>query len=262
MRQQNSGHYMQPHALSTESPLSAGSLGRIQIQQSETNYVGPDHWAAIADRLGGDQASTSGRSLSPLPDQRHTSAELLQGPHADVTLQDIIASLPPRRIVNQLIFRYFNSLDLARLASHPPTFEAEYERFWEDPSNVSVNWLSILFSMMCLGAITSVRFDEALPPELSQVGSPMETVAHFRRRSAQCLNLAGYIKPTTYTVEALLLYFHCELSRTRNLTFEDYLILTTVIRVAMRMGYHRDPRTIIPKFPSSWANSGDEYGRF
>lgn len=105
----------------------------------------------------------------------------------------------------------------------------------------------MLFSMMCLGTIGSVQFGETLPSELSQVGSPTETVANFRRRSAQCLNMVGYVKPTTYTVEALLLYFHCEISGTQCATFEDYLILTTVIRVAMRMGYHRDPSHYHPE---------------
>lgn len=32
-----------------EVQTSEGSVGRIQIQQGETNYVGADHWAVIAD---------------------------------------------------------------------------------------------------------------------------------------------------------------------------------------------------------------------
>lgn len=51
--------------------------------------------------------------------------------------------------------------------------------------------------------------------------------------------LADYTKPTAHTVEALLLYFYCELSRTQNTLSSLHLLLTIVVRVA-KMGYYHD----------------------
>ena len=70
---------------------------------------------------------------------------------------------------------------------------------------------------------------------------PQEYVTLFRNCSAQCLMLGNYAKPTAYTVDALLLYFYCELLRFRGTNFGLDIVLATIIRVAMRMGYHRDP---------------------
>lgn len=68
-----------------------------------------------------------------------------------------------------------------------------------------------------------------------------ESVVLFRYCSAQCLLLSDYTKPTTYTVDALLLYLYCELLRFRDTNFGLDVVLATIVRVAMRMGYHRDP---------------------
>lgn len=63
----------------------------------------------------------------------------------------------------------------------------------------------------------------------------------FRRQSAKSLIMADYTRPTVYTVEALMLYFYSELLQSDSTNFGLNLVLTTTIRTAMRVGYHRDP---------------------
>lgn len=67
-----------------------------------------------------------------------------------------------------------------------------------------------------------------------------EEISLFRHRSAQCLVLSDYTKPTVNTVEALLLYFFSQHIDRQENQFAKYLVFTTIIRVAMRAGYHRD----------------------
>lgn len=67
-----------------------------------------------------------------------------------------------------------------------------------------------------------------------------EDMSFFRHKSAQCLVLSDYTKPTVNTVEALLLYFFGQHIERQKNQFANYLIFTTVVRVAMRAGYHRD----------------------
>ncbi|RAL11488.1 Zn(II)2Cys6 transcription factor, partial [Aspergillus homomorphus CBS 101889] len=202
------------------SPSDTASIGCIHVNGNETHYVGGEHWAVIADNQS-----------SPWPD-------LLLGLRECSTTRDLLASVPPKAEVDRLISRYFNSLDLAAWISHGPTFQEDYERFWNGPTTVSLNWLSILFSMMCLATDILLQSGEMLP---SNGASAQESVILFRKSSAQCLILGDYTKPTAYTVDALLLYFYCELLRFQDTHFGLDVVLATIVRVAMRMGYHRDP---------------------
>lgn len=114
----------------------------------------------------------------------------------------------------------------------------QYEHFWNSPTTVNLNWLSILFSMVCLATDLLIQVGE-LPSRDNF--KPQDSVILFRQCSAQCLTLSDYTKPKTYTVDALLLYFFCELLRFHETHFGIYLVLAAIVRVAMRMGYHRDP---------------------
>ena len=91
---------------------------------------------------------------------------------------------------------------------------------------------------MCLATDLLIQSGEQLPRDSF---NPQESVLLFRQCSAQCLILSDYTKPNTYTVDSLLLYFYCELLRFHDTHFGLYLVLATIVRVAMRMGYHRDP---------------------
>ncbi|KAJ5265998.1 hypothetical protein N7497_009980 [Penicillium chrysogenum] len=78
-----------------EFQSTEGSVGRIRTQQGETNYVGAEHWAAIA----GDRP------------QNDRSPDLLMGPRSAVTLEELLHAVPPRTVVDRLISRYFNTMD-------------------------------------------------------------------------------------------------------------------------------------------------------
>lgn len=91
---------------------------------------------------------------------------------------------------------------------------------------------------MCLATDILVQCGEQVPRDASK---PQESVILFRQCSAQCLILSDYTKPNNYTVDALLLYFFCEILRFHDTHFGLYLVLSMIVRVAMRMGYHRDP---------------------
>lgn len=63
----------------------------------------------------------------------------------------------------------------------------------------------------------------------------------YREKLVQCLVLGRYMKCVPYTMETLLLYMHIETFRCSDSETEVWLLLGTVVRVALRMGYHRDP---------------------
>jgi len=92
--------------------------------------------------------------------------------------------------------------------------------------------------MMCLATDILAQCGEQIARDASK---PQESVTLFRQCSAQCLILSDYTKPNNYTIDALLLNFFCELLRFHDTHFGLYLVLSMIVRVAMRMGYHRDP---------------------
>lgn len=91
---------------------------------------------------------------------------------------------------------------------------------------------------MCLATDILVQCGEQVPRDASK---PQESVILFRQCSAQCLILSDYTKPNNYTVDALLLYCFCEILQFHDTHYGLYLVLSMIVRVAMRMGYHRDP---------------------
>ncbi|KAL3455475.1 hypothetical protein BJX64DRAFT_297519 [Aspergillus heterothallicus] len=195
------------------------STGRTRANVHQQTSVDGEGWAAMAE------------------DQPPQWPELLHGLREGTSLKRMLASVPSKPEVDRLVSKYFNSLDLAVWVTHPPTFQEEYDRFWEDHSGVSPNWLSMLFSVLCLATDLLLQPNEPLPLEKCE---EQKRVSIFRRCSAQCLLLGDYTRPSTYTAEALLLYFFTELIQLQDANFGLQIVLTSIIRVAMKMGYHRD----------------------
>lgn len=101
-------------------------------------------------------------------------------------------------------------------------------------------WLSLLFSIFAI----SHRFlavlvnDPSGPPATTLSSTRMDL---YREKAVQCLVLAKYIRCPPYTVEAFLLYFVTEYFRSQDSQFGTWLLVGIIMRIAFRMGYHREP---------------------
>ncbi|KIV95267.1 hypothetical protein PV10_02940 [Exophiala mesophila] len=222
---------------STWDNVAEGSCGRIDVNPDETNYIGGEHWAVLADKLAADQLSHGSTPKSY--DGNHLTLsnnlpDLFSGSYTGLTFPELLASIPNKLQVDRLISKAFQSIPGVGFTLHAPTFQAQYEHFWDHQDAVSANWISVLFSLMSLGS----EFSEYPNGPMSQ---GHDTASHFRRQSAKSLIVANYARPSAHTVEALMLYLYCELLRSDSTSFGLNLVLTTTIRTAMRVGYHRDP---------------------
>ena len=111
----------------------------------------------------------------------------------------------------------------------------QYESFWVDPTSVSFLWISILYSALYLGSqINQISGKEPI------VDDP-EGPAFFTR-AGQALVTGKYHKARAYSVEAVLLYGICKYQQKEDPDTDAWMIMGISARVAMRMGYHRDPR--------------------
>jgi hypothetical protein len=83
------------------------------------------------------------------------------------------------------------------------------------------------------------RSMETLP---SPLGDPTDEINRFQRNCCHCLIGSNYTTVGKYKVEALLVYATIEYTKKGNSAMSVSIILGIAIKLAMRMGYHRDAK--------------------
>ncbi len=96
--------------------------------------------------------------------------------------------------------------------------------------------------MICLGTLyQQLSSNESGPPISSRPASDVKPLSRiYREKVAQCLVLSKYTKPVSLTVQTLILYFLIEVPRSEDTQMGTWIILGIIVRLALRMGYHRD----------------------
>lgn len=115
--------------------------------------------------------------------------------------------------------------------------KCQYERHWLNPGDTSVIWLGLVYSMMTI-ALQSYHRAGDEPPEYR--GKSWQVSSDYRRLTAQCLMLADITQPITHMLETLVLHVYSEYARSRDAEVGVLLSVSIIVRLAMRMGYHRD----------------------
>lgn len=154
------------------------------------------------------------------------------------TKANLLASIPSKGVVDQMVSRVLSSGEPAVIIIHVPTFMKEYNEFWMDPSSIPLAWLGKLFALLCLAALFQRREGETLPSPVEDIE---DTIDHLRVRAAQCLIMADYTRPGPHKIEALIVYMASEYFKSKDAQRGVSMIIGIIIRLAMSMGYHRDP---------------------
>lgn len=104
-------------------------------------------------------------------------------------------------------------------------------------------WLGLLFSMLALGARFRAESEVSStnPEDDSRRLLCSAQMDFYREKVTQCLVLAKYTQCPPYTMETLLLYFATETFRSTDTQFSMWILVGMIVRVAFRMGYHREP---------------------
>ncbi|KAJ5951278.1 transcriptional regulator family: Fungal Specific TF [Penicillium vulpinum] len=221
--------------ISPEDSPGQSDGGSVWFSSSDAQYVGGTHWAAILDGIADikEQLEREDDGKIEKPAMLHTF--LLYGSKS-ASKEDILAALPDRPAVDRYISQYFNRLDLAPSCLHSGQFSREYERFWENPSQTSIIWLGLLFSMICLAVLASSAADSS-----SSSGDRDPLVDMYREKIVQCLILGEYTKSGRYVFETLYHYLTIEYSIRKDADRDIWIISGISVNIALRMGYHRDP---------------------
>jgi hypothetical protein len=103
--------------------------------------------------------------------------------------------------------------------------------YWIDSKATKIIWLGLLFSMMHLAELSYAEEAKTEPSALA---------GKYKMRTVQCLISSDYTTPVGYTIETLMLYIEAEWMTFQDPTIETSMVLGQAIRLAMRMGIHRD----------------------
>lgn len=99
-------------------------------------------------------------------------------------------------------------------------------------------WIGLLFGIVCL-AVTTSDVAEALTG--NKKNQALRRVELYAEKVVQCLVLGQYTRTGPYVVECLTHYLHIEFAICTDANKDAWFILGLTIKIAMSMGYHRDP---------------------
>ncbi|KAI0401257.1 hypothetical protein F4802DRAFT_581284 [Xylaria palmicola] len=229
----------------SNTPHSLSEVGSLKSSSTETQYQDQTHWESILiaitelkEDFGGPDNHKSARTTPDISSVDSLDSPFLYG-CKHCSREEILAAVPSKKFADCLVSECFEVLELSSCALNKRAFLEQYASFWENPQAVPIMWVGLLFSILAI-AVNFREFDAEQVrsgPELNY----LSLSASYREKTVQCLVLGQYTRCGPYVLETLLHHFTAEFMRRRDINNEAWIILSTTVHLAMRMGYHRDP---------------------
>ena len=250
----NESAYVDAGENESETDGVTKSLGILKVDQekNKTYYIGEAHWAALLTEISEVKNYFSSHKkqfeaqMEKIEERRKNAGvdvgsgpTLLFGAAVPPPRSEILRALPSRYMSDILIAKYFNTYDPATHILHGPTFHKQYQAHWQNPEKTSIVWIGLLFVIMRL-ALQSFVYDGDEPPEIQ--GKCHDLSGAFRAQMAHCLIIADYTKPQAFIIETLIHHLHAEHISNRDAEASIWILMGMIVRLAMRMGYHRDSK--------------------
>ncbi|KAJ0120214.1 hypothetical protein J7T55_001070 [Diaporthe amygdali] len=251
-----------------ESQEQNSSQGQLSREDKNRRYAGATNYAAvlecihnlqeIVDEEPPDYLSASSQHL-PQPgthrdaqegqqQQPDTSVDL-HGPTIPLTTQEVMDRLPSRVECDKILTFYFQQLvdievDTIPMAIHSGQFQRAYEAFWREPNSTSPLWISTLFAVLSTAVFqqaSKAAGCEGLGATEIQDAEARKRIESYSSMSYRCLVAGDHLLGKPYSVEGALLFVMHLVLQKRDTDPICWLTFGTAIRLAQRMGYHRDP---------------------
>ncbi|KAF2109405.1 fungal-specific transcription factor domain-containing protein [Lophiotrema nucula] len=235
----------------------AKSIGVMKVDNNRAIFASEAHWYAILGEISEVKTYFSEhkkqydeqlkRYKASRQDEHSPGTAFLFGAQKPTTHAEILSRFPPKATADILISRYFNTYDPGIHIVHGPTFQQQYDKHWLTPSETPVIWLGLCYAMMCIALQSYSRAGDE-PPEYR--GKSWEMSSEYRNLTAQCLVMADITQPITNMLECLILHIYADYARSRDAEVGILISTGIIVRLAMRMGLHRDsgPYPGIPCF--------------
>ncbi|KAI0442478.1 hypothetical protein F4803DRAFT_519129 [Xylaria telfairii] len=234
-----------PNIQEPDASRAPSDVGSLKSSSTETQYQDQTHYKSILDAIT-ELKEDFREPDDPRPDRvvaeispvNPLDSPLLYG-CKHCSKDEILAAMPSKEFADCLVSETFEMLELSSCAINKREFLKQYASFWKQPQGVPIMWIGLLFSILAI----AVNFRE-YDIEHVRSGPQLDYVslsASYREKTVQCLILGHYTRCGPYVLETLLHHFAAEFMRRRDVNNEAWIILSTTVHLAMRMGYHRDP---------------------
>ncbi|KAJ5920406.1 hypothetical protein N7516_011264 [Penicillium verrucosum] len=216
----------------------------FHAHHGKTSHVDSNHWASILEDIKEVRESLSTVDPFSLSEPTNDSGSgqsdvsLAPGAEARLNIKDILTSLPTRPICDMLVSRYFNAPYMVLGIVHSGKFQDEYEEFWKAPHKAPVLWIALLFGIISVSAHFCMKMNAD-----GALNGTIPSPDILQLKTAQCLLLGRYRTANAYALEALLLYLQSGFLGDMKTTSRQWFDMGIILRLAFRMGYHRDPST-------------------
>lgn len=228
---------------------------KVDTERNKTVFIGEAHWAALLNEIGEvknyfanhkkeyeaqmEKIAQTRKAMPGEGGEASTGPTLLFGVSSPPPRAEILRQMPSRYMADILVGRYFNSYDPATHILHGPSFQRQYQSYWANPDGTSIVWIGMLFAIMRLAMLSYAREGDE-PPEFR--GKCQDMASTYRTQMANCLITADYTKPHAFIIETLVFHLHAEFSSNRDAEAGVWVLMGVIVRLAMRMGYHRDSK--------------------
>ena len=101
-------------------------------------------------------------------------------------------------------------------------------------------WIALFFSVISMAAMYRQKNDMIQPGALPSLANEQNFAHVCREKVAQCLILGDYTRGPPLAVEVLLVYLYSEYMQSPDSHAGYWILLGVIVRLALRMGYHRD----------------------
>lgn len=205
-------------------------------------FVGATHWTAVLESIHdirdyieeGEGEAGDGPGARGL--RTAEKFDPIFGVTEPITIRAVMAALPSRTEVDKLLGMYDNGHFTLVPVLHAHQFRRQYASFWLSPASTSFLWISILFSTLAL----------TIPEDIPEVAeeAALAQQRFYATKAMQCLVAGEYFKAKPLAVEALVMYILTHVSSKRDSDPYIWTFFSVAVRLAQRMGYHRDPTQI------------------
>ncbi|TAQ84523.1 hypothetical protein B7494_g7157 [Chlorociboria aeruginascens] len=226
------------------------NLGVMKVEPDDTKtvFLGGAHWVSIMCEID----EFKNHLLCSFPSLEHEALEsrnsksenahissLLRGTTAPVNREEILSNLPSKAVADILVSRFFFDHESTHNFPHAPTFMKEYGKHWKDPTQTSIVWLALLLMISHHGLLSYQQSEE----DSFQDGFDVHQVGdRYKIWAIKSLVASDYTQPVIDTIQVLMLYIEAEWITSQDVEIELSLVLGITIRLAQRMGMHRDPK--------------------
>ncbi|KAF3762907.1 hypothetical protein M406DRAFT_264595 [Cryphonectria parasitica EP155] len=216
--------------------------GHLSKEGNEVRFVGATSYEAVLDCIRDLQGFVDASTAA-------TTSYLLLGPadQRPLTINEVMRRLPLRVECDDLLTSYFQQVYMIPATLHTGQFQRTYEKFWQDPEKTSLLWISILFTLLSTSIFQQAsRGAGTNRPAASVVTKAEDKIADLSSMAYRCLVAGNYLCGKPYCVEATLLFgMHLVLQK-RDADPLCWHSISTAVRLAQRMGYHRDASNMSP----------------